>query len=123
MKYAGHRFESGQLPLARCVLYFPALIATLDQVAKTRPNSSAEAKAVTNFFDQLDSENALQLAMLADVGEEHFQLMRLLDYEGLPPDDVCFNLSAFVDRVSTLFGSAATRTWPCRQTTRSLGTC
>lgn len=104
LRYAGHRFESGQLPLARCVLYFPALIATLDQVAKTRPNSSAEAKAVTNFFDQLDSEKALQLAMLADAGEEHYHLMRLLDYEGFPPDDLSFNLSAFVDRVSTLFG-------------------
>ncbi|CAK0821055.1 unnamed protein product, partial [Prorocentrum cordatum] len=105
LRYAGHRFESGQLPLARSVLYFPAVIATLVQVEKTRPNSSAEAKAVTNFMNELDSEKALQLAMLADAGEEHYQLMRLLDYEGFPADDLSFNLSAFVDRVSTLFGA------------------
>ena len=104
LRYAGHRFESGQLPLARCVLYFPALIATLVQVVKTRPNSDAAAKAVNNFFEQLDSEKALQLAMLADAGEEHDHLMRLLDYEGFPADDLSFNLSAFVDRVGTLFG-------------------
>ena len=109
LRYAGHRFESGQLPLARCVLYFPALIATLVQVGKTRPNSSAEAKAVNNFFEELDSEKALQLAMLADAGEEHYQLMRLLDYEGFPADDLSFNLSAFVDRVSTLFGVGGRR--------------
>ncbi|CAK0890745.1 unnamed protein product [Prorocentrum cordatum] len=105
LRYAGHRFESGQLPLARSVLYFPAVIATLVQVEKTRPNSSAEAKAVTNFMNELDSEKALQLAMLADAGGEHYQLMRLLDYEGFPADDLSFNLSAFVDRVSTLFGA------------------
>ncbi|CAK0839732.1 unnamed protein product [Prorocentrum cordatum] len=90
LRYAGHRVESGQLPLERSVLYFPAVIATL---------------AATNFMNELDSEKALHFAMLADAGEEHYQLMRPLDYEGFPADDLSFNLSAFVDRVKTLFGA------------------
>ena len=104
MRFAGHRFESSQVPLARCVLYFPALITTLAQVMQTRLGSSSEAKAAAGFFERLNHERAVQLAMLADAGEEHYTLMRLLDFEGFPADDLSYNLSAFVDRVSALFG-------------------
>lgn len=76
---------------------------------QTRPSSSAEAKAATEFFRQLTAERALQLAMLADAGEEHCILMRLLDYEGFPADDLSYNLSAFVDRASALFGVGGCR--------------
>ena len=104
MRFAGHRFDSSQMALARCVLYFPAVITTMAQVVQTRPGTSTEAKAVNEFFQQLDPEKALQMAMLADAGEEHCTLMRLLDYEGFPADDLSYNLSAFVDRVGALFG-------------------
>eukprot|EP00959_Pyramimonas_sp_CCMP1952_P179773 3759107-Pyramimonas_sp.AAC.1 len=100
LRCVGLSFEGGQLPLARCALHFPAPIATLVQVARTRQNSSAEAKAVINFFDQLGSKKfkALQLAMFADAGDEHYHVMRPLDYEMFPADDLSFNASAFVAR-------------------------
>ena len=37
--------------------------------------------------------------MMADAGEEHVEVLRLLDYEGFPVDDLAYKLSAFLERI------------------------
>ena len=108
MTYAGHRFDSGQKPLVRCVLYFPALIATLERVVQLRRGES-EAHAAGAFLSWLDAEKALQLAMMADAGEGHMDCLRLFDYEGFPTEDLAFNLSAFMERLRYMFLGARGR--------------
>ncbi|CAK0890746.1 unnamed protein product [Prorocentrum cordatum] len=55
---------------------------------------------LATLFDQWGSKKfkTLQLAMFADAGDEHYHLMRHLDYERFPADDLSFNASAFVAR-------------------------
>eukprot|EP00959_Pyramimonas_sp_CCMP1952_P270958 5664655-Pyramimonas_sp.AAC.1 len=88
--------------MSRCTIYFPALVATMDQIVANR-KGNAEAVAASTFLGWLDDEKALQLAMLADAGDELSDLLRLLDYEGFPLEDLSFNLSAFLERLNYLF--------------------
>ena len=98
LHFAPHRFDSTQKPLQRIVMYLLAVVATMVQVTQER-RGSAEGRAAENFLSWLTSERALQLAMMADAGEEHVQVLRLLDYEGFPVDDLSYKLSAFLDRI------------------------
>jgi len=104
LRFAAHRFDSSQQPLSRCILFFPALLGTLAQIVRVRTSNTAEHKAACAFFNWLDTEKALQAALLADAGEEHLKLMRLLDYEGFPPGDPSYQIGAFVHRIKSLFG-------------------
>lgn len=83
---------------------FPALLGTLAQIVRVRPADKPEHKAAAGFLRWLDTEKALQAALLADAGEEHKRLMRLLDYEGFPPESLSHQLGAFVSRIMALFG-------------------
>ncbi|CAK0813414.1 unnamed protein product, partial [Prorocentrum cordatum] len=102
LHFAPHRFDSASKPMSRCTIYFPALVATMDQIVASR-KGNAEAVAASTFLGWLDDEKALQLAMLADAGDELSDLLRLLDYEGFPLEDLSFNLSAFLERLNYLF--------------------
>ena len=53
--------------------------------------------------------------MTADGGEEQLQLLRLLDYQGFPADELAYNLSAFSDRIRCLFTGVAGQPPACFQ--------
>ena len=87
---AKHRFESFQKPLGRAVTHFHALVLTNEQVANIRRRQRAGRAAVA-FDAFVTCESALQLAMLADAGDENMVLVRFADageecaYEELTP--------------------------------------
>ena len=46
--------------------------------------------------------------MLADAGQEHSELLRLLDYQGFPVDELHYHIGAFFDRTRALFSGIGT---------------
>ena len=100
--FAAHRFESLQKPLSRIVLFFPAFLTTLVQVAWQRKGSEEGTQAL-DFIQWLSPAKCLLMAMMADAGQENLELTRMVDYQNFPVEDLGFNLSSFVARLKHLF--------------------
>ena len=103
MHFAPHRFDSTQKPLAKVCFFLPAVLTTMIHIIRER--SGEDRHAARTFLDWLDMEKCLQLAMMADGGEEQLELIRLMDYQGFPLDELAYNLSAFRSRLHNLFVS------------------
>ncbi len=102
LRFAPHRYDSSQKPLGRTVLFFHALLATLQQIVQVR-QGEPESLAALGFLSWIDSEKALQLAMLADAGDENTCLTRMFDYEGFPTDALAFDIAGLRHRIAKLF--------------------
>ena len=70
-----HRFNSHSKPFGRMVLYFDAVLRTAQQIHDERKNT-APGKYAAEFLTGVTVESALQLAMLADAGDENECLVR-----------------------------------------------
>ena len=105
LSYAPHRFESTQQPLARIVLFFHAFILTVTQIAWERKHEDV-GKEMAQFMHWLDDEKCLMAAMMADGATEATELLRLMDYQGFPVDELGDNVVAFKDRIRKLFFGA-----------------
>ena len=55
------------------------------------------------FLDFLSNEHLVQLAMLADAGDELDILVRVFDTEGVDPSTMALECITFMDRIDTLF--------------------
>lgn len=75
LRFAAHRYDSSQKPFGRCVLFFHAVLATMVQISQAR-KGRPEGIAAAEFLHWLDNEKALQLAMMADAGDENMILTR-----------------------------------------------
>ena len=62
-----------------------------------------EVLAVRDFLKWVTTENIVALAMLADAGQEAIQLLRTLDREDAPTEDIPFLLEAMLQKISMLF--------------------
>lgn len=100
--YAKQRFSSTQKPLTRHVLFFPAMIATACEVS-IRRKDSAPGKAAAEYLGWLDSEKAIQLALMADAGEEVNGFLRFYDDPQYDIADAPGELRALVQRLNVLF--------------------
>lgn len=102
LHFAAHRFESIAAPLSRLVLFFPAVIQTVAQIARER-KSGDEGKAAVKFLRWVNFERCMQVAMMTDAVTENLQLTRLVDFEGMPVDSFPGQILAFRDSIRTLF--------------------
>ena len=106
LSYAPHRFESATKPLARIVLFLHAFLATVSQIAWDRKHEE-EGKDMARFLLWLDDERLLTLALMADAATETTDLLRMVDYQGHPVDELGANVLGLKHRVRKLFLGAA----------------
>ena len=102
--FAAHRFESAAKPMMRLVLFWPACLATLVQIAWERKGEEA-GKSAVDFLGWLTAEKCLQLGMLADAALENLDLTRMVDWQNFPLEQLPANLLGFRDRLRALFRS------------------
>ena len=99
--FARHRFDSLVKPLSRAVLAFPALLRTADQIVRLR-HGKDEVKAAKAFLEWITTPRIILLAALADAGQEAIELVRFLDRESVPTEDVPWRVSALLQRITML---------------------
>ena len=105
MRAAKHRFESLQKPFGRTVLFcYPAIRTGLWTYQTRDDQSSANAKI---WLEYVDTENALQAAMMADASDQTIVLSRLLDDEDVDPAILNHEVRQYVQTNELLFGDSA----------------
>lgn len=99
---AKHRFETYSKPLGRFILHLVAVLRTVARIAIERSDERAgwHAKA---WLKGVNGEKLLQLAMLADAGDEGLCLVRFCDDENVDPAELQTHVGDFVDRLQLLF--------------------
>jgi hypothetical protein len=100
LSLARHRADSTQKPLARLVLFIDAMFAVAADISCSRRGREAQ---IADTFLQMSAEDYLQLAMMADAGDEAIQLVRLCDSESFDPATTPAEVGAFRARIRRLF--------------------
>ena len=98
LKAAKHRFESVSTPLGRMLLYLPAFLMTCQKRKKDKAGQLAR-----QYLEDLTQEQLVQLALLADAGDEGLLLVRAMDHETLDAAEISTQVTAFIDRITVLF--------------------
>ena len=80
LRAAKHRFESTQKPAGRFILFLEAIINTADLISKERRGTVPGTRAA-NFLLGMAEEKPLQLALMADAGDDAMVLTRGVDNE------------------------------------------
>jgi hypothetical protein len=102
LKAAKHRFESVSTPLGRMLLYLPAFLMTCQKMAEKRKKDKA-GQLARQYLEDLTQEQLVQLALLADAGDEGLLLVRAMDHETLDAAEISTQVTAFIDRITVLF--------------------
>ena len=100
--WAGHRFDSQKKPLGRAVLGIFALIKTARRINILRPNT-VEAAGANKFLAYINIERVLLLAMCADAADEVDVILRFVDKEDFPVEEVPDQVRFFMTRIRLLF--------------------
>lgn len=100
--FAPHRFDSVQKPMARFILHLDALLSVAQRIVRDR-KGEVEGKASGAFLAFMSNEVVLQIAMIADAGDEGATLMRFLDVEGLDTARMPHDINRFLTHVTNLF--------------------
>ena len=100
--YKGHRMDSTSKPLSRAVLNCFATVATAYKISQVR-RGNPEAIAARHFLEWVDDERLVMLAMLADSGDDSIQLTRFVDKENVAMEDVYWQVSMFVQKITMLY--------------------
>ena len=103
LSLAKHRFDSTQKPVGRMVLFMDAVISVALYIVAKRARSSREGKIAEDFLRGLTMEDYIQLAMMADAGDETIMLVRLCDSEDFDPATSTHELAEFKRRIMYLF--------------------
>lgn len=103
LRAAKHRFESSQKPAGRFVLFFEAVLKTSDRILKERRGGDEAGKRAALFFESITEEKLLQIAMMADAGDEAMMLTRGVDTEQADAAIFPAEIEGFLDRVTQLF--------------------
>lgn len=102
LKAAKHRFESVSTPLRRVLLYLPAFLMTIQMISEKRKNHKA-GQLARRYLEDLTQEQLVQLALLADAGDEGLLLVRAMDHDSLDAAEISTHVTAFIDRITVLF--------------------
>ena len=102
LKAAKHRFESVSTPLGRMLLYLPAFLMTCQKMAEKRKKDKS-GQLARRYLEELTQEQLVQLALLADAGDEGLLLVRAMDHENLDAAEISTHVTAFIDRITALF--------------------
>ena len=100
-QFAAHRYDSVSKPIGRAVHHFRALLTTATQIANLRTDSSAQT--AVSFLAWLNSERAIQLAMVADAASHAMLLTRLADNEKMRTEEFAWRLEEFLCKMKMLF--------------------
>lgn len=103
LSLAKHRFDSTQKPVGRMVLFMDALVSVALYILAKRARTSREGKIAEDFLRGLNMEDYIQLAMMADAGDETIMLVRLCDSEDFDPATSTHEIAEFKKRISYLF--------------------
>lgn len=80
LRAAKHRFESHSKPLARIVLWFPAIVLTMADIASHR-DTQQEGRWAKEWLAHVQPRDLLLLGLMADAADEGIGLIRLADDE------------------------------------------
>jgi hypothetical protein len=103
LSLAKHRFDSTQKPVGRMILFMDAVISVALFILARRARSSREGKIAEDFLRGLTMEDYIQLAMMADAGDETIMLVRLCDCEDFDPATTTHEIAQFRKRIVYLF--------------------
>ena len=99
-----HRFDSHSKPFGRLTIFMGAAIKTMQTILDTRGRSDGGAgEASYAFMNWLSTERCIQLAMLADGGDENLRLTRFLDDESFDKSVMSGEVSDFLRNIHWLF--------------------
>ena len=104
LSLAKQRFDSTQKPIGRFVLWFFPLLQTIVEISRERRGEDSGDKA-SAFLAYITEEIVLQIAMLADAGDEGEQLVRQFDSESAASEEIGMNINNFLTKVCALFVS------------------
>ena len=98
-----HRHESLQKPLGRSVLFIKAFLLTAEQIANERADKVEGRECADFLMSDLDEENLLLLAGMADASDETMIVIRHTDTENLDSSELESEVQNFVSRIKILF--------------------
>lgn len=104
---AKHRFDSCQTPFARASLYFDAMLSAASTMYKERRTNDKLGRCARAYLEFVDEESTLQIAMMADAGDEHSMLLRIHDTEDFDLASSSRQAVVFLQRVHLLFEQEA----------------
>ena len=102
LRAAKHRFESTQKPAGRFILFLEAILKTADRIRKER-RGTEPGKRAANFLLGMTEEKLLQLALMADAGDEAMVLTRGVDNESADAAIFPEEIKMFLTRIQLLF--------------------
>ena len=101
MRAAKHRFESLQKPLGRGCIHMHSTIKTAVHMAEHgTPDGKSRAK---QWLQWLDTERALQAAMMSDASDQAMEFTRFLDSEDVDPARLAVAARHFLSVIRALF--------------------
>ncbi len=108
---AKHRFESSRTPFGRASLYFDAMVNTASTMHSERKLTDKMGRCAHAYLQFVDEESTLQIAMMADAGDEHNMLLRIHDAEEFDLAGSSRQAVTFLQRIHILFQEGAC--WSC----------
>lgn len=84
-------------------MFFEAMIATASQMYKERKGKDKMGKIGKLYLQFVSVESVLQVAMMADAGDEHSLLLRFHDQEAFDLAQSARQAYTFCDRIQCLF--------------------
>ena len=101
LRASQNRFCSHVKPLGRLVLYMEAVIQVAVDIIAQRP-SQRPREIAEDFLSRICAESTLQLALMAEAGDEVSHLLRLCD-KGLDTAELLAHVGDFAARIDYLF--------------------
>jgi len=111
MQYSKQRFDSTARPLGRMIDHFDAFLAIAAAVMNERTPCTDEHQSANNALAILDTENMLQLGMVADACDAVVRFIRFLDNEKFDTAELQCQINALTTTVAELFHGRACLTY------------
>lgn len=99
---AKQRFDSHSRPLGRLIVWFEAVVMTAVWISTHRRGEDV-AQCADEFLVYITEERLLQLAMVADGGDDALGLTRFLDTEDYELAQLPMELHAFINKLNGQF--------------------
>lgn len=103
LSLAKQRFDSTQKPLGRFCLFLQPFLSTVIEMAREKKNDDQNGIRAQAFLAYINEEILMQVAMLADAGDEGAQLCRTFDVELPASEELAASVDGFIMKISCLF--------------------
>jgi hypothetical protein len=99
-------------------MYFDAMVSTASSMYRERKNTDKMGRCARAYLDFVDEESTLQVALMADAGDEHSILLRIHNSEGFDLVSSSRQTVEFLQRIRVLFMQETC--WACGYTAHAL---